>query len=191
MIRATLAAAAALIAAAPAPIAMAQDANGAAIAEQQAAIGKLSWMLGKWRGPGEGTNRAGHYTVTQTERIGTFLNGTVIVIEGKGYSPDGTVGFNAFGIISYDPATKGYKLHSYALGYAGDFVLTPTAAGYVWEIPAGPGAKIQYTATLANGVWNEVGDYFGPSGPPHRIFEMKLRRVGNTRWPQAGGMPRD
>jgi len=30
-----------------------------------------------------------------------------------------------------------YAFHSYAMGRAGDFVLTPTDDGYVWEIPWG------------------------------------------------------
>jgi hypothetical protein len=144
--------------------AMAQDASGSAIAEQQAAMKRFAWMQGVWRGPAKGVNRSGPYTVTQTERIGPFLSGTVIVMEGKGYSPDGGVGFNAFGILSYDAAAKGYKLHSYALGYAGDFTLTPTANGYVWVTG---------------------------SQPPRRIFEMTLKRVGDTDWPEGGGVPRD
>lgn len=168
-----------------------QDANGAAIAEQRAAMKRFAWMQGVWRGPGNGVNRSGPYTVTQTERIGPFLGGTVIVMEGKGYNPDGGIGFNAFGILSYDVPTKSYKLHSYALGYAGDFALTPTENGYVWEIPAGPGAVVRYTATFIDGTWTEVGDYVAGSQPPRRIFVMTLKRVGNTDWPEAGGVPRD
>lgn len=174
-----------------APAAMAQDANDAAIAEQQAAMKRFAWMQGMWRGPAKGVNRSGPYTVTQTERIGPFLGGTVIVMEGKGYSPDGSTGFNAFGILSYDSATKGYRLHSYALGHAGDFALTPTETGYIWEIPAGPGAVIRYTATFAAGSWTEVGDHIAGSQPPRRIFEMTLKRVGDTDWPAAGTVPRD
>jgi len=188
MFKAALAAVAVVALAAPS---MAQDANGAAIAEQQAAMKRFAWMQGIWRGPGSGRNRSGPYTVTQTERIGPFLNGTVIVMEGKGYTPDGKIGFNAFGILSYDSATKAYRLHSYALGYAGDFALMPTENGYVWEIPAGPGATIRYTATFSAGTWNEVGDYVAGSQPPRRIFEMNLKRVGDTAWPAEGGIAKD
>lgn len=188
MFKPALAAIALMALAAPA---MAQDSNGAAIAEQQAAMKRFAWMQGVWRGPGNGVNRSGPYSVTQTERIGPFLGGTVIVMEGKGYNPDGSTGFNAFGILSYDPATKSYKLHSYALGYAGDFALTPTDNGYVWEIPAGPGAVIRYTATFTGGTWTEVGDYVAGSQPPRRIFVMTLKRLGDTDWPAAGGVPRD
>lgn len=188
MFKAALVAVASVALAAPS---MAQDASGAAIAEQQAAMKRFAWMQGVWRGPARGVNRSGPYTVTQTERIGPFLDGTVIVMEGKGYSPDGSVGFNAFGILSYDSPAHGYRLHSYALGHAGDFALTPTENGYVWEIPAGPGASIRYTATFAAGTWTEVGDYVAGAQPPRRIFEMNLKRVGDTDWPEGGGVPRD
>ncbi|MEZ0241826.1 MAG: DUF1579 domain-containing protein [Sphingomonas sp.] len=179
---------AALALTAPAAPAMAQETDRAAIAEQQQAMSKLSWMFGAWRGPGSGFTRAGPYQVTQTERIGPFLDGTLIVIEGKGYQPDGSVGFNAFAVISYDTATKTYSMRSYALGHYGDFPLTLTDHGYTWEIPAGPGAVIRYTMTLKDGTWNEVGDYVAGGQPPRRIFEMNLQRVGNTDWPLAGSI---
>ncbi|MCW3847299.1 DUF1579 domain-containing protein [Sphingomonas sp. LB-2] len=182
---------AALALTAPAAPACAQDTDQASIAEQQQAMKRLSWMHGVWRGPGGGFNRSGPYKVTQTERIGPMLGGTLIVIEGKGYMADGSVGFNAFGIISYDPRTKRYTIHSYALGHAGDFPLTPTDNGYIWEVQAGPDAVIRYTATLKDGTWTEVGDYVAGGQPPRRIFEMNLKRVGNSDWPLAGGIPKD
>ena len=101
------------------------------------------------------------------------------------------MGFNAFGIISYDTQTRGYRIHSYALGHAGDFALTPTDTGYVWEVPAGRNALIRYTATLKDGVWTEVGDYTITGQPPRRMFEMNLKRTGDTDWPAAGGMTRE
>ncbi|MEO8134282.1 MAG: DUF1579 domain-containing protein, partial [Betaproteobacteria bacterium] len=94
---------------------------------------------------------------------------------------------NAFGIVSYTPATSLYGLRSYALGMAGDFTFTPTGDGYTWEIPAGP-AKIRYTAVIKDGVLKEVGDHVTPGKEPVRIFEMNLKRVGSTDWPAAGAI---
>ena len=74
----------------------------------------------------------------QTERIGNMLGGTVKVLEGRGFMADGMVGFNELAVLSFDPATNAYAMRSYAQGRAGTFALTPTADGYVWEIPAGP-----------------------------------------------------
>jgi len=189
MIRSLIAAAAALLlAAVPAA---AQEANPAAIAEQKAAMERFAWMFGTWRGPAKGMTRAGPYEVTQTERIGPILDGTVVVIEGKGFRADDSVAFNAFAILSWDVPTKTYKMRSHALGYAGDFVLTPIENGYTWQIPAGPGATIDYKATFLGGIWTETGDYVAAGQPPRRIMEMNIKRVGTTDWPRAGGLAKD
>lgn len=159
------------------------------IKEQREAMAPLAFMDGVWRGPAWTVLQSGEkHNITQTERIGPFLDGTVKVIEGRGYNADGTVGFNAFGTISFNPATHSYILHSYAQGNVGDFVLTRTANGYVWEIPAGP-MTIRYTCVVKDGTWQEVGDRIVPGKDPVRFFEMNLKRVGETTWPAGGAIP--
>ena len=168
--------------------AIAQD-PATMLAAQRAAMAPLAMMDGVWRGPAWTILPSGRHEVTQTERIGPFLDGTVKVIEGRGYdASSGAVTFNAFGVISFDPATRAYAFHSYAQGRSGDFVLTPTADGYVWEIPAGP-MTIRYTAVIKDGAWREVGDRIMPGREPVRFFEMNLRRVGDSDWPAAGAVP--
>jgi len=158
------------------------------IAAQREAMAPLAFMDGVWRGPAWTILPSGEkHNITQTERIGPFLDGSIKVSEGRGYNADGTVGFNSFGTISYNPATRIYMLHSYAQGNVGDFVLTRTADGYVWEIPAGP-MRIRYTAVIKDGAWREVGDRIMPGQEPVRFFEMNLKRVGDTNWPAAGAI---
>ena len=159
------------------------------IGAQQQAMKALAVMDGVWRGPASTTVEGGQtHNITQTERIGPFLDGSVKVIEGRGYDAEGKVTFNAFGVVSYDPSTQKYHLHSYAQGREGEFVLTPTADGYVWEIPAGP-MTIRYTATIKDGSWHEVGDRVMPGKDPVRFFDMTLKRVGDSSWPVAGAVP--
>src|ERR1044072_4100972 len=87
------------------------------IAAQREAMSRLSFMDGVWRGPAWTILPSGEkHNITQTERIGPFLDGSVKVIEGRGYDTGGKVTFNAFGTISYNQATRGYILHSYAQG---------------------------------------------------------------------------
>lgn len=158
------------------------------ITAQREAMQRLAMMDGVWRGPAWTILPSGEkHSITQTERIGPFLDGSIKVIEGRGYEADGKVTFNAFGTISYNPATRAYTLHSYAQGQVGDFVLTPTADGYVWEIPAGP-MTIRYTAVIKDGAWREVGDRIMPGKEPVRFFEMNLKRVGDTTWPAGGAI---
>ena len=158
------------------------------IAAQREAMQRLAVMDGVWRGSAWTILPSGEkHTVTQTERIGPFLDGSVKVIEGRGYDPDGKVTFNAFGTISHNPATRVHTLHSYAQGQVGDFVFTPTADGYVWEIPAGA-MTIRYTAVIKDGALREVGDRIMPGKEPVRFFEMNLKRIGDTNWPAGGAV---
>lgn len=168
----------------------AQHDPAAVLAAQSEAMKVFSAMDGVWRGPAWTLQPNGEKRhITQTERIGPFLGGSVKVIEGRGYTAEGRVGFNALGIVSYNPATRAYTLRSYALGHSGDFAFTPTADGYAWEIPSGPGATIKYVATIRDGTLREVGDRIVADRPPLRIFEMELKRIGDTSWPSGDPVP--
>jgi len=162
---------------------------GPLLAAERAAMDKLSFMDGVWRGPSWTIRASGEkHTATQTERIGPFLDGAVKVIEGRGYGKGDSVTFNALGIVSYDPARKAYALHSYAMGMAGDFAFAAADSGYSWEIPAGP-VTIRYTAVVRRGKWHEIGERVVPGGDAVQFFEMNLVRVGNSTWPAAGTVP--
>lgn len=163
--------------------------SAALIAAQREAMARMPPIDGIWRGPAWTIMPGGRHEVIQTERIGSFLGGTLKVIEGRGYSADGSVGFNAMGIVSFNPATKTYSMRSYAMGHSGDFPFRPTADGYVWEVPAGPGAIIRYTATVKDGKLREVGERIVAGQPPMQIFEMNLERVADTDWPAGNPVP--
>lgn len=172
-------------------LAQAQQADPATlIAAQKAALAPLSRMDGVWRGPAWTILPGGvKHEVTQTERIGPFLDGAVKMFEGRGYNADGTVGFNALGVMAYNPTTRAWTLTSWAQGRAGVFPMTLTADGYVWTVPAGPGAVIRYTAVITADTWREIGEYAVEGQPPRQIFEMALKRVGDTDWPAGGAVP--
>jgi len=160
----------------------------ALLAAQREAMAAFAFMDGVWRGPATTVRPSGEkHAITQTERIGSLLGGTVKVIEGRGYEPDGKTTFNALGIISYNVATKTYSMRSYAMGYSGDFVVQRTSDGFTWDIPAGP-VTIRYNAIVKDGTWTEVGDRIVPGEDPVRFFEMQLRRVGDSDWPGAGAI---
>jgi hypothetical protein len=153
-------------------------------------MSKLGFMRGVWRGPATGVLPDGtRYAVMQTERMGPMLGGDVVVIEGRGYRDDGTTGFNAFAVVSWNVDTQAYELRSYAQGRAGTFPFEPTSTGYVWSIPAGPGATIRFTATVTDKHWREVGEYTAGDRPPVQTFEMNLERIGDTDWPLGSPVP--
>jgi len=158
------------------------------LAAQRVALKPLAFMDGVWRGPAWTIVSPGvKHEVTQTERIGPFLDSTVKVMEGRGYDASGKVTFNAFAILSFDPAKQAYTLHSHAMGRAGDFALVPSDSGYVWEIPAGP-MTIRYTALIRGSKWREIGERVLPGQPAVQFFEMNLVRVRDTDWPAAGAV---
>ena len=59
------------------------------LAPQREAMKALAMLDGTWRGPAWTLTPTGRYELTQTERVGSLLGGTIKIIEG------GRVGFNA------------------------------------------------------------------------------------------------
>ena len=159
------------------------------IAAQREAMARLSFMDGIWRGPAWAITPEGRQELVQTERVGAFLDGSIRMVEGRGYRPDGSVGFNALGIIAYDPQSRSYSMTSHAMGYSATFPLEVTATGFAWQRPAGPGATIRYSATIENGTFHEIGERISGNAPPMRVFEMILQRVGDTDWPAGDPVP--
>ncbi len=157
-------------------------------AEQQQAMKKLSFMDGVWRGTSTHTEPSGEKSqLIQTERIGPMLDGAVKVIEGRGYAADGKLIFNAFASLAFDVSTKTYQMNSHAQGNVGNFVLTPTANGFSWEIPAGP-MVIRYTAEFKDGIWRQFGERTVAGKEPIRFFDMNLKRIADSDWPSAGAV---
>ena len=146
----------------------------------------LSFMFGEWRGTAKGMDRSGSYSITQTERVGPMLDDDLIIVEGRGYKEDGSLAFNAFGVISYDPVEKAYFINAFLKGRAGKYKLIHSADGFSWTIQAGPNAKIVNTAVITDGIWHEVTKYVPTEGPERITNDMTLTRIGDTHWPASG-----
>ena len=155
---------------------------------QRAAMDRLAFMDGEWRGQATVHGPAGPMTLTQTERVGSMLGGSIKVIEGRGYAADGSTQFNAMAMVSWDARAGRYGFRSYAQGFSGDYVFEATDDGFRWETPAGPNAKMQYVAVVRDGTWHEVGTYVAEGQPPRQTIEMRLTRVGDTDWPAGGAV---
>jgi hypothetical protein len=154
-----------------------------ATAELAAPMAELSFLRGVWEGKAHGMGQNGPFEVTQVERVGPMLGGDILVIEGRGFHPDGTTGFNAFGIMSFDPRTHKYEMRSYAQGHSGTFEIQLTSTGFRWELPVGPKAVIRFTTTVQGDSWHEQGVLAIEGQPPKAVFEMDLHRVRDTDWP--------
>lgn len=164
-------------------------AQPAGTAAQREALAALDFLDGEWRGQAVVYGPEGARTLTQTERVGSLLGGSVRVIEGRGYDAEGQTVFNAMAVISWNERENRYGFHSWANGYSGDYKFERTGDGFRWETPAGPGARIEYVATVRDGTWHEVGSYVAEGQPPRQVIDMRLTRVGDSDWPAGDPVP--
>ena len=156
---------------------------------QRAAMRPLAMLDGTWRGKARLLGADGKWEEhTQTERVGTTLDSTLKLIEGRGYDAEGKPVFHAVAVLGYDARRKAYAFRTHALGEVGDFVFTPTDSGFVWEVKA-PAFTMRYTTVIRDGRWREVGDRIVSGAEPVRFIEMDLTRIGSTDWPAAGAVP--
>ncbi|GLS00698.1 hypothetical protein GCM10007859_07060 [Brevundimonas denitrificans] len=179
---------AAVLLAAPAAVQAQAPASPNGTEAQRAAMHRLDMLDGEWRGEAIIHGPDGTTTLTQTERVGSMLGGSIKVIEGRGYAADGSTRFNAMATVSWDARAGRYGFRSYAQGFSGDYPFEVTGDGFRWETPAGPGAKIEYVAVVRDGTWHEVGTWVAEGQPPRRMIEMRLTRIGDTDWPAGGAV---
>lgn len=157
---------------------------------QRAAMDKLNRLDGEWRGTAWSIAPTGVKSeVVQTERVGPFLDGTVKLMEGRGYGPAGEIKFNALGLVSFDPATGKYGFRAHAQSYGGDFEFEPTADGFKWSVPMGNFGTTEYTAIIKDGTWHEVGYLVKADGTRVQVLEMNLKRIGDSSWPLGTPVP--
>jgi hypothetical protein len=164
-----------------APAASAQDSVPGGHAEQ---VDAFAWMDGRWRGPARTLARSGWIALTQTERSGTMLGGRIRLVEGKGYMPDGSVGFNALGVIARN-AEGGYELRSWTLESAGTFPIEVRGLRYAWNIPT-PAGTVRYEGSFDGQTWRETGHLIREGQDPIETFRMELQRVDGAGWPAEG-----
>lgn len=154
-------------------------------AETTDPLAVFDWMDGRWRGEAWIMTREGPVTLIQTERSGEMLDGRIRLVEGKGYNADGSVGFNALGVIAAAPE-GGFVMRSWTLEQTGSFPIEVDGSGFRWEMPAGPGAVVRYVVTFDGATWSEVGHYVADGQEPTEMFRMELKRVDGTGWPAEG-----
>jgi hypothetical protein len=138
---------------------------------------KLAFLVGQWqedasitRGPG------GPIQVRQTEQVQFKLDSLVLLIEGTGRdAKTGEVAFNALATVSFDEATKTYRLRAHNDGRYLETELIVADRGFEWGYTAGL-AKVSNRMTIdESGRWIEHTDVVN-NGSPQRLLEMRLSR---------------
>lgn len=78
-------------------------------------LDKLSSLVGTWEGTGwyqQGPDK--RYEIRQTENVESKLNGTLLLVEGRGFVND-SLAFNAMAFFSYNPYKKQYVIESHLM----------------------------------------------------------------------------
>lgn len=146
---------------------------------QRAAIARLSFMLGRWRGDAW-MERAGQRMQTaMTETVEPRLDGTLLLVEGRGSVVTATgerVVHHALGVIHVDAATGGYALRSWiGSGQTGEFAMVVGDSSVSWSRDV-PGGRIRNTARFTGGEWHEIGEFSADGSSWRQIMELRLRR---------------
>ncbi|HJW32881.1 MAG TPA: DUF1579 family protein [Holophagaceae bacterium] len=141
---------------------------------------RLAFLEGHWKGEGSMTMGPGRkVTFQQTEAVGFKAGGAVVAVEGHGMDQGRPV-HQAFAVISYDPATKGYRMRSWLVsGLSKDFTLELNAKGdgYTWGWDDPRTGKLRYSMTLTpEGKWREIGERSADGTTWMPFFEMTLTK---------------
>ena len=146
---------------------------------QRAAMQKLAFLVGQWRGEatvamGPGEPRK----LEQTEQVQWKLDGLLLLVEGTGRNAaTGAVEFSALATISYDDAARTYRFRAHRAGRYLETELRVRDRGFEWGYTAGP-ATITNSMTLdAEGRWVETTDAAVNGGPPRRSVELRLGKL--------------
>ncbi len=159
-----------------------QDAN--APVAQRAAMAKLDFLKGEWKGESWTEFATGTRQKSQgTETVQSKLGGLLLTIEGvhrrlvEGQASE--IVHHAFAVISYDDKEKRYRLQAFTErgGYT-DAKAKVTDGKLEWGFRLSATAEIRYTITLNDkGQWFEIGEISRDGKGWSKVFEMTLQRV--------------
>lgn len=147
-----------------------------------AAMKKLDYMVGNWRGEGWMDRGGERYHFRGSELVQSKLDGVALLVEGSFFGKvpgnDQEVPVHTtLGVISYDAQKQVHRFHSWlATGSSGERELTLNEDGWHWEIKT-PRAVIRYTMKLTlEGEWFEVGERSADGESWQKFFEMRLQK---------------
>ena len=142
---------------------------------------KVEVMAGKWEGKGWRQNPNGEKSFSNvSENLYWKLDGTILVMEGVGKTAEGNVVHNAFGVLSYNPFQKKYRMSSQlsnGMSTDANFEVIESNKSFKWWFEAGRGGTIRYTINMDGKNWSEIGDYSRDGNNWSKFFEMNLNKV--------------
>lgn len=146
--------------------------------EHAAAMKKLDFLIGEWRGEAWTLTGKEKHTSAGTEIVQSKLNGTVVTVDGAFKNAAGQTVHNAFGVLSFNPRSDLYRFHAYVgSGQMVEAKVSMRDSGFDWSFDAGPAVQIRYQLRLdEKGDWVEKGE-MTREGVTVQFFEMRMRKV--------------
>lgn len=146
--------------------------------EHLAAMKKLSFLVGEWRGDAWTQMGPEKHTSTGTEIVQFKLNDTSITVDGAFKDAAGQSVHNAFGVFSYNPRTSSYRFHAFTgNGQMVEAKVEMKDSGLDWSFEPAPGIAIRYQLRISDkGQWVEKGE-MTREGATRQFFEMRLEKV--------------
>lgn len=142
-------------------------------------LDKLSSLVGTWEGTGwyqQGPDK--RYEIRQTENVESKLNGTLLLVEGRGFVND-SLAFNAMAFFSYNPYKKQYVIESHLMDgkatVATGFFRENGSFEWGFTFPNNQG-QIRYIINFDENNWHESGEYSRDGNQWFKTFEMNLTK---------------
>lgn len=160
-------------------VAMAQTPPAPDLDAQRAAISKLSFLTGKWTGEARLLRASGDFAeLIQTEEASFKLDGLLLVVEGVGRPKSGGKPMlQALGILSFDDATKTYRMRAFNDGrfLETEVKLIEEGKAITWGFTLN-GMKTNTILRINDkGEWTEHGEITIGSQPPIKFLELAVR----------------
>lgn len=152
---------------------------------QRAALQKLNWWVGEWRGEAwTSMGPARRDTTMMIETIKKNLDGMIVIIEGLGrrklpQMQEGEVVHHAFAVVSFNEKKGTYRWQSWRIpgGIFNEVEPTISDRGFQWSMET-PRGKMKYTAKLnEKEQWEEIGEFSTDGQTWRPFFGMLLNRV--------------
>lgn len=144
---------------------------------QESPMRRFDQWIGSWTGSGWSVSAAGTRTeFALEEQVQRKVGGTVLLLDGRGTTADGTVTHDGLVVLSHDGKAGVYRWSGYEVGRAAvDAEVNLLDGGLEWSIPAG-GATVRITIHIDSARWHEVGEVSTDGTTWTRFMEVNLTR---------------
>jgi len=148
---------------------------------QRAAMGKLAFLVGKWKGEARLLRGPGEWVeLDQSEEAQYKLDGLILVIEGVGRTKsDGHSVLQALGVISFDDQTATYRMRAFNDGrfLESEVTLLDRDKAISWGFAVGQVTTKSVLRINESGEWTELAEIKFGAELPKRLLELTVRRA--------------